>query len=388
MQKKFSIKKAIWCLSILSILSTLFIIIFPNRPIVSVVIPTYNRAHLLPRALDSLLKQTLQDFEVIVVNDASTDETANILKEYQKKSKKIKVVTHKENKGVSISRNDGNKKAKGKYITILDSDDYAMPNFLEKTVSFMEKHPEVTIGVPAKAGYYEKKELGLYDQNLFSWHYPVHNFANYNCLGNVGNIFKRDFVEKHKIKYDSQFSCGEDWDFWIQMALKGATIAKIETGEAVVAFRAYGGLSTGNCSLADRHIKQKIVKALNYTKDLEDHCQVTNAMMKKFPNVFPLDNDRNRVIRECPKETDTYIKVYHKQWDSYLVFSQNASTVQNQINGDMAKVLLFIPNEKIIVKWDKYEEETFLYSPNKRAYIFEDKEEIKEAKEKEKEDKK
>ncbi len=380
MQKKFSIQKAIWCLSILCILSTLFIIIFPNRPIVSVVIPTYNRADLLPRALDSLLKQTFQNFEIVVVNDASTDETAKLLEEYQKKSKKIKVITHKKNQGVSKSRNNGNSKAKGKYITIIDSDDYAMPDFLEKAVSFMEKHPEVTIGVPAKAGYYEKKELGLYDQNLFSWHYPVHNFANYNCLGNVGNIFKRDFIEKHKIKYNTQFSCGEDWDFWVQMALKGATIAKIETREALVAFRAYGGLSMGNCSLADAHIKQKLAEAISYPPEPSNECQVTSAVLKKFPNIFPLDNDRNKIVAECPKETDTYIKAHHKNWNSYLVFSQDASRIHNQINGDMAKVLLFVPYEKITIKWDQYGEETFIYSSTKHAYILEEDENNEEDK--------
>lgn len=378
MLKKFSIKKVILFLSIFCVLSTLFIILTPKRPLVSVVMPTYNRADLLPRALDSLLNQTFKNFEIVVVDDASTDETAKLLKEYQKKSKKIKVVTHNTNQGVSQSRNDGNKHAKGKYIAIIDSDDYARPDFLEKTVSFMEKHPEITIGVPVKSGYYEKKELGLYNQNIFSWHYPVHNVASYNCLGNVGNIFKRDFIEKHNILYNKEYSCGEDWDFWVQMVLKGATLAKIETSSELVVFRAYGGLSTGNCYRADQQIKENIFKTLNYDKDPNNACQVIPYLLKKFPNIFPLENDRQKILEECPRETDTFIKVTHKEWDSYFVFSYDASKIHNQKNGDIAKVLLFIPHEKITVKWDNYGEETFIYSPERKAYFLEEKEEKKE----------
>ena len=164
------------------------------------------------------------------------------------------------------------------------------------------------------------------------------------------------------------------------MVLKGATLAKIETRYELVVFRAYGGLSTGNCYATELQIKEKIFKAIKYDKDPENSCQILPYVLKKFPNIFPLENDRLKILEECPRETDTFIKVTHKQWDSYFVFSYDASKIHNQKNGDIAKVLLFIPHEKITVKWDNYGEETFIYSSDRKAYFLEEKEEDKEEK--------
>ena len=94
-----------------------------KNPTVSVIIPTYNRAHLVGRAIKSVLNQTYRDFEIIVVDDGSTDNTKDIIKEFQKKDKRIKYIPYEKNKGGSAARNTGIKAAKGEYIAFLDSDD-------------------------------------------------------------------------------------------------------------------------------------------------------------------------------------------------------------------------------------------------------------------------
>lgn len=98
-----------------------------SLPDISVVIPTYNRAHILPRALDSVLNQTLQPQEIIVVNDGSTDQTKNVLSNYPGL-----LVIEQENLGVSSARNSGIEKASGHWIAFLDSDDEWLPDKLEK----------------------------------------------------------------------------------------------------------------------------------------------------------------------------------------------------------------------------------------------------------------
>jgi len=112
-----------------------------KKPTVSVIIPTYNRAHLISRAIKSVLNQTYQDFEVIVVDDGSTDNTEEVIKEFQKKDERIKYVRHEKNKGGSAARNTGIKAAKGKYIAFLDSDDEWLPEKLEKQMKVFENAP-------------------------------------------------------------------------------------------------------------------------------------------------------------------------------------------------------------------------------------------------------
>ena len=99
---------------------------------ISVIIPVYNSENYLFVTLNSILKQTYSDFEVICIDDCSTDSSVEILEYFSKKDERIIVVKNIENKGVSFSRNLGLKSAKGDYIFFLDSDDWISPNTLEK----------------------------------------------------------------------------------------------------------------------------------------------------------------------------------------------------------------------------------------------------------------
>ena len=105
---------------------------------VSVIIPCYNVAKYLGQCLDSVLKQTFQDFEVLCVNDGSTDNSLEIAKKYKKEDKRINIVDI-ENNGVGNARNVGIKGATGRYITFLDADDYIEHNMYEKIIKKMEE---------------------------------------------------------------------------------------------------------------------------------------------------------------------------------------------------------------------------------------------------------
>ncbi len=109
-----------------------------NPPIVSVILPTYNRARLLPRAIDSVLSQNLSDWELIIVNDGSTDNTEEIIAEYKRRDKRI--ISYKQgNKGVAAALNVGFLSGKGKYITSIGSDDEYLPKHLSLRVNILEK---------------------------------------------------------------------------------------------------------------------------------------------------------------------------------------------------------------------------------------------------------
>ena len=110
-------------------------------PRISVIIPTYNRAWILKEAVDSVLSQEHASFELIVVDDGSTDETQDLLKPYEA----ALTVIRQENRGVSAARNRGLLEAKGSLIAFLDSDDYFLPGKLECQAVFFGAHPDALI---------------------------------------------------------------------------------------------------------------------------------------------------------------------------------------------------------------------------------------------------
>jgi glycosyltransferase involved in cell wall biosynthesis len=110
---------------------------------VSVVIATYNRAYILRQALDSVLAQTCRDFEILIVDDGSSDNTREIVESFR--SDRIRFIRHDRNRGVSAAWNTAIKNAKGSLIAFLDSDDLWKPNYLERQVNFLSAHPEVAV---------------------------------------------------------------------------------------------------------------------------------------------------------------------------------------------------------------------------------------------------
>lgn len=115
------------------------------HPMVSVVLLTYNRQSMLPRAVDSILNQTYQNFELIIIDDASTDNTSKILAEYAMKDKRIKIVRNQTNQGIVSNRNKGLELAKGAYIAWQDDDDISDPNRLEEQVDFLRHHQDIIL---------------------------------------------------------------------------------------------------------------------------------------------------------------------------------------------------------------------------------------------------
>ena len=119
----------------------------PNNttPLVSIILPCYNAQLFLNKAIDSILKQTYNNFELICIDDCSTDKTAEILKYYESLDSRIKVYTNKKNLKIAETLNIGLQHAKGKYIARMDADDISIPNRIELQVSFLEKDDSIGI---------------------------------------------------------------------------------------------------------------------------------------------------------------------------------------------------------------------------------------------------
>jgi glycosyltransferase involved in cell wall biosynthesis len=184
-------------------------------PTVSIIIPTYNRAILVKESIQSVLEQTYTDYEIIVVDDGSTDNTRETVAAF---SDKI-IYVYQQNRGRSNARNHGISLAKGNYIAFLDSDDLFLPGKLEKQVEVMEKNPGVLLShtsyqcTDIEKKYIETVKSGSFTGNV----YPK---IIGHCPIATPTVMVRRSVFSEEIKFKETLSTGEDAILWIQIARK------------------------------------------------------------------------------------------------------------------------------------------------------------------------
>ena len=182
--------------------------------IISVVLPVYNVAPYIKEAIDSILNQTIQDFEIIVIDDCSTDKTIEIVNSY--KDDRIKIIAKDKNKGLIDSLNIGFKAAKGKYIARMDGDDISDSKRFEKQLQILENNPEIKVcGSWLQAfGNDDKiiKHKEKHEQIL------VNMMAH--CSMSLGSVMlDRVWVEGEY--FDENKKHVEDYDFWSKVIWKG-----------------------------------------------------------------------------------------------------------------------------------------------------------------------
>jgi glycosyltransferase involved in cell wall biosynthesis len=189
-------------------------------PKVSVIIPCYNLGAYLDEAVDSVLAQTFRDFEIIIVNDGSTDEsTMNLLANYNKPKTRV---LHQENQGVSSARNNGIRISSGEYVCCLDADDKYHPEFLEKTVKVLDEDGAHQYGFVTTWFYAFGEKDAIWDTLDFDpWREAVSNGIH------VASLFRRECWEKRG-GYSVSLAGYEDWDFWISIVAMGYEWANIK----------------------------------------------------------------------------------------------------------------------------------------------------------------
>lgn len=189
-----------------------------NIPKVSVIIPTYNRAHLIGRALKSVLNQTYQNFEIIVIDDGSTDNTEEIVKSFS--GERIRYIRHKVNKGYPAALNTGIKAAKGKYIAFQDSDDEWFPEKLEKQMKIFEYAPP-EVGV-VYTGYWriyeDDKKIYTPREEVTPKEGDVHKeLLKRNFVGAPTMIIRKECFERVGM-FDEDLPQLQDWELLIRLS--------------------------------------------------------------------------------------------------------------------------------------------------------------------------
>lgn len=320
---------------------------------VSVVIPVYNTELYLEQCLDSLINQTLQDIEIICINDGSTDGSLRILDRYKNQDKRIRVF-NQENKGQSAARNLGINHAQGEYIGFLDSDDFAKPDmfeklygnaksndsditmcsidvFNEKTKNFTEHDPYLSLDIFNKS----------YENRIFS-HNDCSDFLFRICVTPWNKIYKREFIDKNKISFVEGVNF-EDNVFCIDTLLKAEKITIIK--EPLIVYR-----KESETSYSFGHNDYKKLDFFKIT-DLEEDVLKESGVYEKYRDYFEF-HKKNLLCYWYQKIHNPVVKViYFLKLSSIYPFFMFEKLKEKYSKFEIQKNLKDIVKTKKVIIW-------------------------------------
>ncbi len=241
------------------------------RYLVSVIIPTYNRKHYITKALDSVFEQTYKNFEILVVDDGSTDNTREYLQKYGTRIQYL----YQQNHGISHARNTGIRNSQGDYIALLDSDDYWLPEKLERQINLFQEHPEY--GLIASCCASIRLDGSFRDKNRpgkSGW--ILEDLFKANFIRTSSAIIKRECFDTVGL-FDEKLKECEEYDLWLRIAaqypigfINESLVVYIDNPHGVSIDSLTGRLYRLNV-LEKQYLKEKIPKKL-YARRIANTC--------------------------------------------------------------------------------------------------------------------
>lgn len=190
--------------------------------LVSVIMPVYNGAPYIKMAIKSIINQTYRNIELMLIDDCGTDSSKEIIEKYAKEDERIRIFNNPQNMGIAYSRNVGLDNARGKYIAIMDDDDYVFEYRLEKQVRFLEENiAYAAVGGKAQWIDGEGKVIKPEIDVLTDSNYIQAMFLFFNIFNNSEVMCRRELIERYNIRYEDNLFGMEDFKFWIQVSKYG-----------------------------------------------------------------------------------------------------------------------------------------------------------------------
>ena len=247
-----------------------------SKELISIIVPIYNTDCYLRQCLDSIINQSYKNFEVLLVNDGSVDDSAMICKEFAEKDSRIRYF-EKENGGVSSARNLGLKNVKGNYITFVDSDDWIEENYLEVLYNALKEN-EVDVAISTHKDFnmddnlyylpfYSEEQLhtldiGKVSRDEFLELFPELSSLNHDFNCAVSKLFKADVVKN--LLFDESINYGEDLDFFFNLYLNVSSIYYVN--QPTYIYRQHQTSASNNCleshAISEIRIYEKILKKI------------------------------------------------------------------------------------------------------------------------------
>lgn len=245
-------------------------------PKVSIIIPTYNRLSFLPKAIDSVLAQTFTNYEIIVVDDGSTDGTQAYVQEHY--ADKI-ILLQKEKGGPGAARNAGIRIARGVYIAFLDSDDLWLPEKLAIQTAYLEAKPEVAMVFTGKIDIHQINGT-LYEKSL-SCHYGAIELRQLlldNFISTSSVFIRKEAFIESGLFPEETMPCGEDFALWLRVV----ALFKVESIPlALIRYKCHE-LNTMGALSSEEVMLQHIIIAKDFDKDFPGHIDSFFGGFKKF----------------------------------------------------------------------------------------------------------
>jgi len=215
-------------------------------PLVSVIVPAYNYARYLPEALESVRQQTVANWECVIVDDASTDDTAAVARHWTESDSRFRLIRQDANKGVSAARNRGIAESGGEMLQFLDADDLLLPEKIARHARFLDEHRETGV-VYSEGGFFHNTPSRLTPSlhgtlsrsimarvNGDAWEKLQH----YNIMPTPCALVRRDAAARAG-GFAEASAGGEDWDFWLRCAAAGVRFDFCGDDAPLVAIRAH-----------------------------------------------------------------------------------------------------------------------------------------------------
>lgn len=278
--------------------------------LVSVIIPTFNRAQYIGEAIDSIIAQTYTNWECIIVDDGCTDNTAEILQDYTKRDSRIKYVVRPEQfkKGSNGSRNYGVTVSQGKLIAFNDDDDIWLPEKLEQQVPIFKSHPEVGL-VTGHIEYVNQKgqRSGRVIKQVGNHGKVFKDLLLKNRMSMITPVVRREVFDKVGF-FNTDFKIFEDWEFWRRVAYyypfysldtvlacvrkHDANTSLIVTNNPLEQYQRYNSLNTALLGWGKDFFTKADLKLIEkqswkrYKQLLENHCKGLIKKLLFFIQVF------------------------------------------------------------------------------------------------------
>lgn len=214
---------------------------------VSVIIATYNYGTYLPKALDSVLAQTSADWECIVVDDGSADDTPAIVRDYAQRDARIRYL-HQANGGLSAARNHGVSVSRGEYLQMLDADDLLDPAKLERHAAYLDAHPDVDVVYGPTLFFQDGRDAETFPPpftlRLHGNAHALRELQESNPIAVPAALIRRTAFERTG-RYNEDVRGLEDWDFWLRAAVGGCRFEYLDTAAVSYSRLHEGSLSSG-----------------------------------------------------------------------------------------------------------------------------------------------
>jgi len=251
------------------------------RDKVSIIMPVYNSEKYLEETINSVLGQSYSNFELIIVDDGSTDNSLNIAREFAKKDKRVTVVALKKNQGFAVARNEGSKRALGEFVTGMDSDDIMLPNAIKARVEFLNSHPEVDLvfgkihkvidkkGNPIENAFSKGIQQFYERKKEYNFYGKVKELKLWIPNADVTSMFRRDLLFREGY-YEENLIYGADKEFFFRIT-RDSNISYL--AEPIVFRRLHDSNVSGmmNKETGEWGIRPEAKSELRYIEELLNH---------------------------------------------------------------------------------------------------------------------